>query len=236
MQKARNLSVVCLVLSIFLPILVHVATGQVQEENMQTFFESQWPGIAIQINTTREASPGENITLILLVKGKSDDICIENLDLKVFGFAEGQNKTLLGNIHQDAFPLDFNQTRKCNYTLTIPLEVWDPTYGELSLKYSIQGFSYNLSSLGFTMTHVKNVYLEKLEKEIQSLSENLTELQQDYAQLEGNYTELKGKYDETSKSTVGPDNTRYVVIVLAITTVVFVATTIYFIVWKPRQY
>ena len=230
MWKTKALNVIPIIVLILMFTFIHVAVAQEQTENMQTFFESQWPGIKIQANATREALPEKNITIILLVKSKADDVHIEYLNLTVFGFIEGQNKTLLGSICKDAFSLNYNETRECNRTLTIPADVWGATYGELSFQYSPgEGFSYSLSSLGFTMAHIRNVYLETLEGQFQSLSENFTELQQ-------NYTGLKGKYDELSTSVVELDNTRRIMIILAITTVVFAATTIYLIMRKPKQY
>jgi len=234
LKKLKTVITISLPLILALTLIQNI-TAETPNE-MQTFFEYQWPGIKIQANATGEALPEENITIILLVKSKADDIYIEYLNLTVFGFMGGQNKALLGSIYRDAFSLNYNETRKCNHTLTIPRDVWGATYGELSFQYSIEGFSYSLSSLGFTMANVRNVYLENLEEQFQSLSENFTELHQNYTQLEGNYTGLKGKYDELSKSAVELDNTRRIMIILAITTVVFVATTIYLVIRKPKQY
>jgi len=188
------------------------------------------------VNATREALPGDNITIILHAESKADNVYVAYLNLTIFGFIKGQNKTSLTNICQNDVPLNYSETIEHNQTLTVPSDVWDTTYGELSFQYSIAGFSYSLSSLGFTMTHIRNVYLENLESEFQSLSENFTSLQQNYTWLEGNYTELKGKFDELSKNVIELDNTRTAVIVLAITTVFFVATTIYMIMQKPKQY
>lgn len=237
LEKTRTLKVAFLAMLILTLTFIQFAVAQEQTGNMQTFFESEWPGIEIRVNATREALPEENMTIILLVKSKADGIYIKYFDLTVSGFIEGQNKTQLGSIYQDAFSLNYNETKKYNHTFPILVDpqIWGTTYGELSFQYSIGGFSYTLSSLGFTMTHVRNIHLENLEEQFQSLSENFTELQQNYTRLEGNYTELKGKYDDLSKSVVELDNTRNIMIILAITTVVFLATTIYLIMRKPRQ-
>jgi len=208
---------------------IHDAAAQEPPTDMQTFFKSQWPGMKIQVNATAEALPGDNITIILLVESKADNVYIVYLNLTIFGFIKGQNKTGLTSIYQSDTPLNYNERTEHNHTLIIPSDVWETTYGELSFQYSIEGFSYSLSQLGFTMTHVRNVYLENLEEQFQSLSENFTELQQ-------NYTELKDMYDELSKSIIELDNTRRAVVGLAITTIFFVATTIYLFLRKPRQY
>jgi len=49
------------------------------------------------------------------------------------------------------------QTWEYSDSFMVLENVWDATYGELSFKYSIGGFSYEFSHIGFTMTHVENV-------------------------------------------------------------------------------
>lgn len=242
MQKTKNLKAIFFTTLVLTLIFIQFGLVKGQTQDMRKSFESRWPGMEIQVNATSEVLPKETMTIILLVKSKADDVYIEYLDLMVFGFIEGQNKTLLGSMDQNAFPLNYNETRKFNRTLPIPADVWGATYGELSLQYSIGGFSYPLSSLGFTMTHVRNIKLQELEEAFQSLSENFTKLQQNFTRLEANYTDLKGnyaelkrKYDELSESGGELDNTRHITIILAITTVIFVATTIYLIIRKPRR-
>jgi len=236
LPKTKTLSVTILAILFLTLPLINTATAEEPSENTQTFFKSQWPGIKIQVNATAEALPGNNITVALLVESKADNVHVVYLNLTIFGFVEGQYKTNLTSIYQDDFFLNYNEKRERNDTLSIPLDVWDTTYGELSFQYSIEGFSYSLSQLGFTMTHVRNVYLENLEEQFHSLSENYTELQQNYTWLEGNYTELKDNYSELSKSVIELDNTRRAVIILAITTIFFVATTFYLFMRKPKQY
>jgi hypothetical protein len=65
------------------------------------------------------------------------------------------------------------------------------------------------------MTHVENVYLANLQAQ--------------YDQLQQNYTTLEGRLTEL-------DNTRSAVAVLAITSIFFVATTLYMMMRKPKDY
>lgn len=236
LQKTKTLKVIFVAMSILMLNFIQFAMAQEQTENTQTFFEFQWPGIKIQVNATRNAIPEESMTVMVTVKSTTlEKIDVEYLDLEVFGFIGGQNKTLLGNMHQDAFILESNETMRFNDVFPIPEDVWGVTYGELSFEYYNVGYPYILPSLRFTLTYVENIKLETLQEELQSLSENFTKLQQNYTQLEGNYTDLKEEYDELSKSVIGIDNTRNTIIILAITTVVFVVTTIYFVMRKPKQ-
>jgi len=236
LQKTKILKAIFIAMSILMLNSIRFAMAQEQTENTQTFFEFQWPGIKIQVNATRNAVPEESMTVIVIVKSTIlEEIDVEYLDLDVFGFKGGQNKTLLGDINQDAFILESNETMSFNDVFPIPEDVWGVTYGELSFEYYNVGYHYVLPSLRFILTYVENVKLETLQEELQSLSENFTKLYHNYTQLEGNYTDLKEKYDEISEGVTGIDNARNTIIVLAITTVVFAATTIYFIMRKPKQ-
>lgn len=242
MSKRKALNVTLVTVLVLMLISMRFTTAQEQNETTQTFFEFQWPGIEVQVNATSKAMPGESMTVILLVRGTLE-IDVQHLDLRVFGFTEGQNKTFLRDIPKGdgVFSLASNDTKKFNDTFPIPEDVWGVTYGELSLEYESSGYPYPALSLGFTLTNVKNTELERLKKNVQSLSAELNELQQNHTWLKGNYTELSEnhteltrKYDELSKGT-GPDNTRHIAIILAVTTVVFGATTVYLIIRKPKQ-
>jgi hypothetical protein len=99
------------------------------------------------------------------------------------------------------------------------------------------------------MTDVENIYLKNIEEELKASTstfnllnqtfwesfqmnltmENLALLNKTYWELQRNYTALQGSLNEL-------DNTRTAVTVLAITTVFFVATTVYMVMRKPKQY
>jgi chromosome segregation ATPase len=124
----------------------------------------------------------------------------------------------------------------------IPDDVWDLTYAELDLKYAVKSLHLEYSER-FPITTVKNVLWEELEESLESLSEKYQQLNgtywqlnssfellnQTYWELQQNYTALKGSINEL-------DNTRTAVAALAITTVFFVATTVYMVMRKPKQY
>ena len=221
MRKIKLLAVLFIwLISAVIPLPMVYA--QENSQNMQTFFESKWPGISFQVNATETALPEENVTVILKVESRADDVLLEFLNISIFGFIEGENKTFLDSRALNNLPLQYNEKQLLQFNITIPSDVWNILYGEISFRYSIGGYPFSIYSLGFTMTTVKNVYLENLE-------ENFTELQQ-------NYTDLMSKYNELSNSVAELENTRYVVIILAITTVFFVATTLYLVFRKPKEY
>ena len=222
MRKIKLLAVLFIwLISAVIPL--HMVYAQENSQNMQTFFESKWPGISFQVNATETALPEENVTVILKVESRADDVFLDFLNISIFGFIEGENKTFLDSGALNNIPFQYKEKRFLQFNITIPSDVWNILYGEISFEYSMGGFSYSISPpLGFTMTTVKNIYLENLE-------EDFTELQQ-------NYTDLMSKYNELSNSVAELENTRYVVIILAITTVFFVATTLYLVFRKPKEY
>jgi len=224
--------------------LILTVKAQTPDEAMKTFFDSEIPGIKIQVNATAETQPTKNITVILNVRGLTD-VNVEYFNLSIFGFVHGKDKVLMANITDTDFSLG-STSKKYNRTFIVPENVWDVTYGEILLTYTTKlgglELTYRDLILGFTMTHVENVYLKAIEEQLQSLgstyeqlnqtfwenfqmnltAENIALLNQTLRDLQGSQTEL--------------NNTRTAVIVLAITSIFFVATTLYMIIRKPKQY
>ena len=224
--------------------LVKSTTAQTPSENMKTFFDSTIPGIKIQVNATAETRPTENITVMLSMKGLGD-VYIEYFNLSIFGFLNGTYKVIMANITDNNFSLK-NILKEYNCTFKVPEQVWDVTYGEILLTYRavLGGLELRFPQLtyGFTMTHVENVYLKKLENDLKSwiksyqqlnntywqLNSTFEQLQQNYTELLQNYTALQGSLNELG-------NTRMAVGILAVTTVFFVATTLYLVMRKPKE-
>jgi hypothetical protein len=209
---------------LLLPTLVFASIlgmkAQASTENVKTFLDSRIPGIAIQVNATAETQPIQNITVLLSLK-RQTSIDIGYFNLSIFGFVNGTYRTLMYNTTDGDFSLD-DTPRSYNCTFTVPEQVWDATYGEITLTYNATypvgpgslELPYNIT-LGFAMTHVENVYLANLQAQ--------------YDQLQQNYTTLEGRLTEL-------DNTRSAVAVLAITSIFFVATTLYMMMRKPKDY
>ena len=225
--------------------LIYAAKTRAQTEEMKTFFDSEILGIKIQVNATSETQPGQNITAVLNMTAQAL-IEVENFNFSIYGFVNGTSKVLLQNITEGSFTLNAS-SKDYNCTFKVPEQVWDTTYGEIKLTYSMKlwGFQMNFTDTtrSFAMTFVKNVYLENLENELaklkddyQSLNETYWSQNQTYDQLNKTYWELYGNYTSLKGSAVELDNTRRVVAVLAVATVLFVATTVYLITRKPKTY
>ncbi len=251
MKKLEKIVTIIIILT-FVSTLVCITKVQASEENMKTFFDSEIPGMRIQVNATAETHPTKNITVTLSLEGLTV-VDVKHLNLSIFGFSHGKDKTLMANITDNNFSLDDTSIKEYNYTFQVPNEVWDVTYGEISLTYfakyftDIGDFNLRFSQLtfGFTMTHVANVYLEDIKELLESYkqlnqtfrecfqmnfsAEDLTSLNQTYWELQESYTSFQGSLGEL-------ENTRMAVIILAVTTVFFVATTIFMVMRKPKQY
>jgi len=221
--------------------LIESITAQTSDE-VQTFFSKDYPGISIKFNATRETIPGENITINMWINCTATGVKVNYLTFYICGFRYGQEKITLNFTSViENVPLDFNYTSQFNYTVPVPNDVWDATYAELHLEYAIidSPFTYNPA---FSITIIRNVYMKELEDKLKSLNYTYWQLNQTFwesfqmnltaenlALLNKTYWELQGGQSELG-------NTRIMVGVLAVTTVFFVATTLYVVMRKPKQY
>jgi len=248
MRKLRTVTSIFVMLILALT-LVKSITAQTPEET-QTFFDSEIPGIKIQVNATAETRPSQNITVALNLKPQTT-VEVTYFNLSIFGFINGTYKTLMANITDSDFSL-YPASKEYTCTFKVPEQVWGVTYGEIVLTYTARYgvVTINLKKLtcGFTMTDVENIYLKNIEEELKASTstfnllnqtfwtsflmnlsaENLARLNQTYWELQQNYTALRGNLNEL-------DNTRMAVGILAITTVFFVATTLYVVMRKPKE-
>jgi hypothetical protein len=184
--------------------------------------------MAIKLNATGETVPGQNLTFILSITCRSLDVTVDSLNVSIYGYREGKEKTLLLNRRciASATPLNFNQTITYQNDTAIPEDVWDTTYAELQCAYRIADEPKRLDKV-VAITYVRNVYLEELERKLQELNET-------YQQLWGNYTMLNETY--WTQGVIELENTRRVVAILVVTTVFFIATTLYLVLKKPREF
>lgn len=212
-------------------------------DNVKTFFDSEMPGIKIQANATAETRPAGNLTIWLRLMPQAN-IYVELFRLEVYGFLNGTDKVSIGNITDHNLPNGTSSEYK--ETFLVPDGVWGATFGEIMLTYSISLGALELrfpnATSGFYMTHIEDTFLESLQSQLKGLNENYNQLNdtyhnltsaylqlnQTFVQLQQNYTSLQGSMDEL-------DNTRRVAVILAITTVFFVATTVFMVMRRPRE-
>jgi hypothetical protein len=238
MDRYKDLVIFLVVTFLAFSLLGNIR-AQVTQEATQTFFDSTALGIRIQANATAEARPGENITVILTLTPLTE-VQVKYFNLSIFGFLNGTDKTAMGT-PQSYTNFSLNGTsRSYNSTFTVSDWVSGKVYGEIELAHSAKYGPVTIENDGivdgFYMTDVENVYLEELRQEYSNLT-------QQYGQLNQSYTNLTQLYEQLNQSYVGLQgsaselaSTRQVTAVLGITTVIFVATTLYLALRKPKQY
>ena len=238
----RDKAIAFVIISALALTLVRPCAAQ-NPATMKTFFSQVYPGIFVGVNASQEVSPAQNITLRLWVECRSLDVAMDSLNMSVYGFELGKEKILLKDVVCIAArtPLAFNQTRVYNYTVPVPSDVWDTTYAELGFSYKIADEPHEYNP-GFSLTLVRNVYLENLERQLRSLNESYAVLNATYWALNGTYAQLNESYSELRQNytslqvNVGElDNVRRVVAILVVTAVFFIATTFYLVIRKPRE-
>jgi hypothetical protein len=244
MKMSGQISAVLAIMLLGLSCLGSVR-AQVSEGVLKGFLDTPVLGVRIQVNATAQGRPGENITVILVLTAESDvaEIKVQYFNLSIIGFLNGTYGILMKSAYAESFSLDGgSRSYTCNYTFVIPEWVSGKAYGQITLShwatYQLQTSSiinntitvYNNASVcGFYMTDVENVYLENLQQDYQQLNQSYTQLQQNYTQLQKNLTDaLRGNSDSL-------DSARTVITVLMITTIFFVATTLYLAIKKPKE-
>ena len=233
-----------LCLGVLTSVLVNLAVVRATDETKE-FFNSSMTGIKIQVNANASIEPNQNLTVIMTLETKAE-VHIDRVDLEVFGFVNGTDQILIGDFSDSNFDMN-NTSREYVEVVAVPDFVWGVTFGEISLAYVV-----NMSEIalrfpnvvtGFPLTTVKNVLMENLQDQVRNLNESFNQLSQKYADLNRSFADLNATYwslDQnytSAQNSLGElDNTRRLSIILAITTVCFLATTIYIILRRPRDY
>ena len=230
--------------------LAKSTTAQTPEE-METFFSKKYVGISIELNATRETVPGANITIKLLVNCTADDVYVDYLNLSVYGYKHIgytlKKATLTSVCVMRQTPLAHHNASQHNYTIPVPNDVWDLTYAELHSKYIVVSEPFGFDET-FSITTVRNVLWQELEEKYQNLNNTYWQLNSTVEQLNQTFwqmfqmnltAESLARLNETYWSLKGSsnelDNTRMVVGILAVTSVFFVATTLYLVMRKPKE-
>jgi len=238
----KKLAKPILILILFTLSLAIVCNVRAQNGGyMETYFDSEMSNaIRIQVNATAQIQPNENLTVSLCLT-PAMGVSVENFTLDVYGFVNGTTPEVIGNINGTDLP---SGTYNKSFPVSVPDDVWGVTFGNISLIYSMStspGALYSVAC-GFYMTNVENTFLESLETRFNDLNESyynltnaysqinqtLVQLQQNYTSLQQNYTTLQGSMNQLG-------NTRQVAIILAITTVFFVATTVFLVMRRPKE-
>jgi len=260
MKKIKIITLVAML--ILTSTIICRASAQTQDE-MQTFFYKVYAGITIRVDATNETKPNENLTVKLWYNCTADFVHVDHLNLTICGFKEGTEEVILNNTCAlESTPLSFNYTGEFEVVVQVPDDVWGVACAEFYLKYSIADSPLQCRER-FSITAIRNVRYEELQKKYNELSEAFSHLNETFSHLNETYSLLNRKFWESFGKNLTMDellrlnatywellqnytalegsinelnNTRVAVGVLAVTTIFFVATTVYLVMRKPKDY
>jgi len=250
MKKLTRLSLI-LCVSLLTLGMVYNVRAQSGGGSVETFFDSEVPGITIQVNATAEVRPAENLTVWLsLVPETNVYVYVERFMFEVYGFVNGtaQAKSI-GSLNETDFPLngmlnDTSEEYSKSFTgnLFVPSDIWGTTFGNVTLDYTTPLISPINTTSGFYMTTVENTFLENLQSQLNDLNESYNQLNNTYnnltstyLQLNQTFLQLQDNYTTLQKSANELGTTRQVAVILAITTALFVVTTVFMVMRRPRE-
>jgi hypothetical protein len=195
--------------------------------------------LTVEIRNPSEAYPNQTINVNVTVKALVN-LTINQVAIELYTFNDSKfyDVTYVNRESQVALSGGKSLNKTCNFT--IHEQASNIVYGKLILEWTKKG-TEGWETIGkeptFIMAYLKNSELEKLrskvpelEKENNELKGNVTDLNNTLTELLNNLTDLENRYE----GELG--GTRSVMIILAITTIFFVATTAYLFIRKPKQY
>jgi len=231
------------VLALALLILfITCLTCNVKAEATTRVYVYSFASIEVQIEYPFETYPNRNITINVAIKALTNLIVnFTQVDLYVL-HNETKEEILFYSIHHISEPklLKGDEWFNKTYEVFIPEYAINLVYGKLILKWTLRGTGEATSyerELLVLLSYLRSLELENLRNENAMLKENLTNLQNELTTLNNTLTELRNNLTDIQKRYEGElSGTRSTVVVLAITTVFFLATTAYLIFRKPKQY
>jgi len=236
--KGKKLMVTA-ILTIF--VLALIPKSYTQEDNqIQTFYHHDEAGLVIEIQAPSNTIPDREINVSVSVYCYAEGISINYLIIKIFGFKEGREKlpietiTYVDTNEGTGYNPQYNETETQTYKIDIPFDVWGITYGEVSCQWKFGGHIYNIRDNGFVMTYVQNVKMEELKEQLSNKAMEYEALWKNYTELNQTYWDLK--INQTSSMEMELSNARLAMVILIAITVFFIATTLYLMVKRPREY
>jgi len=206
-------------------------------DELKTFYSKNYPGISLKVDATNETDPGKNVTLKLWADRTSSDVFnVECFNMTVYGFklSGPEEAVLYSALLVSNVSLTSNQTIDQTHMIPVPSDVYGPVFCRLYLEYVTADESVTRNP-EFAITSVRNIYYENLKNDFQQLNQSDQQLKRDLWTANQTYWELQENYTNLQKSMTDLSNTRMLATVFLVTTVFFVATTLYLTLRKPRE-
>lgn len=220
--------------------------------------------LTVEIKYPLDAYPNQTITVNVTIKAWTN-LIVNRTVIELYTFNNlTREDELFYSIKYVSKPeslLGGESLNETSYEVKIPNYAANVLYGKIILKWTVKGTEESTvyeRKPTFVMGYLRNPELERLRSEVTELEEEnaelkrnltnlnntLTGLEEENVVLKGNVTDLNNTLTELLNNLTDLENryegelsgTRNVTIILAITTVFFVATTAYLFMRKPKQY
>lgn len=201
-------------------------------------FEYSLYNLKIYVRSPLEAYPNQSITVNITATA-SAKLIINYTAIELYTFNSSTMKdekfAYIEYINYSS-PLSFSVGQswsETSYDSTIPESALSVVYGKLILVWTETGTDESTTYTReptFIITSLKNPELERLKMENEELKQNITDINNTLTEALNNVTDARNRYE----GEIG--NTRSVATFLAVTTIFFVATTVYLVMRKPKEY
>jgi hypothetical protein len=201
--------------------------------------------LKIHVENPPEAYPDQNVTLNMTAEA-SAKLAINSATIELYTLnSSTMNGEKFATIEFISYsnPLFLSGGQspyKTSYDATVPTSAFNVIYGKLTLNWTEMGTEESNTytrQTTFVMASVYNPELERMRDLLPKLQiqnaiqrRNMTDMNDTLTQALNDLTDAKNRYEGDMS------NTRSVVTLLGITTVFFVATTVYLIMKKPKDY
>lgn len=201
-------------------------------------FEYSLYNLIVHVESPLEAYPNQSITVNITATA-SAKLILNYTAIELYTFNSSTMKDeKFADIEYINYsnPLSFSGGQswsETSYSSTIPEAALSVVYGKLILVWTETGTHESTTyerEPTFIITSLKNPELERLKMENEGLKKNITDINNTLTEALNNLTDIRNRYE----GEVG--GTRSVATLLAVTTIFFVATTVYLIMRKPKEY
>ena len=231
-----------LTILLMLVLMIAALTPKAKAQPPQTkaFYYHSEAGLCVEVKGPEEAEPGDKINITITLNSTADDLKVNYVYLTVYDFKGGREKKPVANLTHVAPPgqtFNYDENLTKSYEISISQDAWDIMYGEISCEWVLGGTvpsKHAILAHGFVMTYVRNVEMEEMAEQLQNTTKAYEDLLKNYTELNQTYWDLK--INGTSSIETELSNTRLAMVILVVTTVFFIATTLYLMVKKPREY
>ena len=236
-MKVSTLKIVMLTTLMFLAMTVMPLANASSSDEIRIFDYTLY-NLRIRVRSLSEAYPGQGITITITAEASAKlTINYTAIELYTFNTSTVKDEKFMYiecvNYSSPLFLSAGQLSNETSYNSTIPDSAFNVVYGKLILVWTETGTEESNAYTReptFIVTSLGNPELERLKKENADLKNNMTDLNNTLTEALNNLTDIKNRYEGDIS------NTRSAAAFLAITTVFFVATTVYLIMRRPKEY